>query len=366
MSAKFPRGDGWVAFGSGYIMHRSLMFVMYPGVKHGSVVVGPRTSSPGLSEGIPDFRVVDTSFNDGYSVANFICYACNRWDGNSLKVETENQPWIWATNVFQDHRSDDPNKHLERHNSYNWFSMDMTATQIHGASESFFPVIQDRVSIAAGTASDKGSGSTKSNAYLVHGILMAVAFGLIFPFGILAAVSDRWSSIRRHWMVQTVTSSVVLLGLGSALFTSFTRHGFLGLFGPHQILGCAIGLFFPCQLALGIRHHLLYVKSQQGPRTFAPPAWMKQYHKILGYTLYILGCTNVFFGIVMANESRTAAYMWALVLGVQVIIYFTVVSPFRKVDNSVKSGSGPVYQPVNSMEEMVPFSEEAGAGTRRN
>lgn len=71
-------------------------------------------------------------------------------------------------------------------------------------------------------------------------------------------------------------------------------------------------------------------------------------------------------GIVMANESRTAAYMWALVLGVQVIIYFTVVSPFRKVDNSVKSGSGPVYQPVNSMEEMVPFSEEAGAGTRRN
>ncbi|KAK6221085.1 hypothetical protein LQW54_001658 [Pestalotiopsis sp. IQ-011] len=348
MSTKFPRGDGWVAFGLGYIMHRSLMFVMFPGVQHGSVVVGPRSSSfhdrPGLSEVIPDFRVVDKSFNDGYSVANFICYACNRWDGNSLKVETENQPWIWATNVFQDRRSDDLNKYLERHNSYNWFSMDMTATQIHSASESFFPVIQDRVSIAAGTVSDKGSGSTNSKAYLAHGILMAVAFGLIFPLGILAAVSDRWSSVRRHWMVQTVTSSVVLLGLGSALLASFARHG----------------------LALGIRHHLLYVKSQQGPRTFAPPAWMKQYHKILGYTLYILGCINVFFGIVMANESRTAAYMWALVLSVQVIIYFTAVSPFRKGDNAVKSGSGPVYQPVNAMEEMVPFSEEAEAGARQH
>lgn len=73
-------------------------------------------------------------------------------------------------------------------------------------------------------------------------------------------------------------------------------------------------------------------------------------------------------GIVMANESRTAAYMWALVLGVQVIIYLTVVSPFRKGDHSVKSGSGPVYQPVsaNTMEEMVPFSEEAETGTRQH
>lgn len=196
-----------------------------------------------------------------------------------------------------------------------WFSMDMTATQVHGASEGFFPVIQDRVSIAAGTVSGKGSGSTKSSAYLAHGVLMAIAFGLIFPFGIFAAVSNHWSSVRRHWMVQAVTSSVVLLGLGSALFTSFSRHGvsrnslrprriideetdlyfkFQGLFGPHQILGCAIGLFFPCQIALGVRHHLLYVKSQKGSRTFAPPAWMKQCHKILGYTLYILGCINVF------------------------------------------------------------------------
>lgn len=71
-------------------------------------------------------------------------------------------------------------------------------------------------------------------------------------------------------------------------------------------------------------------------------------------------------GIIMANESRTAAYMWALVLGVQLIIYFTVVSPFRKGGNSAKSGGGPVYQPVNAMEEMVPFSEEAEAGTRQH
>lgn len=36
MSAKFPQGYGWLAVGSGYIMHRSLMFAMYPGTKHGS------------------------------------------------------------------------------------------------------------------------------------------------------------------------------------------------------------------------------------------------------------------------------------------------------------------------------------------
>jgi hypothetical protein len=37
MSAKFPAGYGWLAFGSGYIMHRSLMFAMYPGQAHGSM-----------------------------------------------------------------------------------------------------------------------------------------------------------------------------------------------------------------------------------------------------------------------------------------------------------------------------------------
>lgn len=37
MSAKFPDGNGWLAIGSGYIMHRSLMFAMYPGAKHGSM-----------------------------------------------------------------------------------------------------------------------------------------------------------------------------------------------------------------------------------------------------------------------------------------------------------------------------------------
>lgn len=53
MSAKFPRGFGWVAIGSGYIMHRSLMFIMYPGKEPGSVIVGPRSTSSVYPSHIP-------------------------------------------------------------------------------------------------------------------------------------------------------------------------------------------------------------------------------------------------------------------------------------------------------------------------
>lgn len=73
---------------------------------------------PENSEGIPEFRVVDTSYEDGYSSASFTCYACDMWDGNRLDIDAENQPWIWAASSFQGHTSDDPNKPLTRHNFY--------------------------------------------------------------------------------------------------------------------------------------------------------------------------------------------------------------------------------------------------------
>lgn len=73
---------------------------------------------PKYAEDMPDFRVMETNFDAGYSSASFVCYACNKWDGNRLDTGAETQPWVWATNDFQDPDSDDPNKKLGRHNYY--------------------------------------------------------------------------------------------------------------------------------------------------------------------------------------------------------------------------------------------------------
>lgn len=189
---------------------------------------------------MPDSRVISTSYDEGYSNVNFLCYACNRWDGSRLSIDAETQPWIWATNDWQDPLSDDPNKKLDRHDYYgefvtnveqteltkaDFFYVDMKSAQMASLSEPSFPTIGERKSISAGKFDSKARNSPKSNSYLIHGSMLGLAFGVLFPLGVLTVVSERWSSVRNHWMIQTATSFCALVGISFGLATSVSQNG---------------------------------------------------------------------------------------------------------------------------------------------
>lgn len=103
--------------------------------------------------------------------------------------------------------------------------MDMTMTQVKTAQEPFFPEITlERISISAGGYGQDEKVST-SRTFVIHGALLAMAFAILFPGGIFAIISDRWSSVRFHWMVQTATSFFCLLGVAVGLFATLKKHG---------------------------------------------------------------------------------------------------------------------------------------------
>lgn len=350
ISARFQKGKyGWLALGAGnYIMHRTLMFVMYPGTKEGSmysrglemcpgrcvsmaaklhagVVFGPRSTQyhdePKHTPDLPEIEIRRTGFTEGYHSVDFVCYGCNLWDSHALKPDAVSQPWIWATNPFTESESDDPNKNLQRHAFYGSMFMDMSASRVHDVSGNRdFPKIStdksERVMISASyQAKNKETGNSTHSSYVIHGLMLTLAFGLLYPAGVVAALGGhRWASIKSHWVVQSLTATCALAGIAVGLYGSVARGGIGSLLGLHQAVGCLVGLALLTQGLLGCRHHAIYVKTRA-------PTNLKVYHVWLGRALYGLGSFNVVLGL-LQHSKRWLAVGWIVLIIGQVFGYF--------------------------------------------
>ncbi|KAL1981347.1 hypothetical protein VTN96DRAFT_2738 [Rasamsonia emersonii] len=338
-------------------MHQSLMFVFYPGKTPGSTVFGARSTKyhdpPSHTADIPDVRVVSTRSENGYSILNFICYACNRWGGTRLDADAVSQPWIWATNPFQDANLDDPYKPLQIHTYYDYFYMNMKSGQVVDPVEPYFPTIStDRTSIAAGHTRDAAGGVAASKIWLYHGILMAFAFGVLYPLGVASLVV----SVKYHWIVQSITAGCGILGIGVAVFATKSISSFLGL---HQGLGCLAGLLFVVQYGLGFRHHVLFVRAKRQSVNMPPPqTGLKQYHIWTGRGLYFLGVSNVALGLLLAQKHRALVIPWLITVGLELAgYYYVLVRRKRQMPVEPLSKGSYAYDPVNDSEEAMPLNE---------
>ena len=61
--------------------------------------------------------------------------------------------------------------------------------------------------------------------FCVHGILMCAVFAMFLPLGVMAVAWERWASVRSHWIIQTVSAGIAMIGIGIAVSASWKRGG---------------------------------------------------------------------------------------------------------------------------------------------
>jgi hypothetical protein len=141
------------------------------------------------------------------------------------------------------------------------------------------------------------------NIWALHGAILAFAVNLSF-FGIILIRSGLKWAFRAHWIVQGISTLGLLTGCAigisqsASIFhvcgrnkvakTDFANINQITTFAStHKLIGLAITVAVPVQLALGYKHHTNYVKYGRRTR----PSF---FHICLGRGLFIALNVNVF------------------------------------------------------------------------
>ena len=119
---------------------------------------------------------------------------------------------------------------------------------------------------------------------IIHAILLGGSFMFLFPIGILGL---RWrgGSFKFHWIFQSITTALCVLGLILAIIFSVIGIDYAAISTYHQIIGIIAVTVLPCQMLYGYLHHQNYKKT--GHRTV-----VSYIHMWTGRFVVLLGMLN--------------------------------------------------------------------------
>lgn len=220
-----------------------------------------------------------------------ICYNCS-WPGHpTIDVTATQQPWIWAVGPGTPVSSQSQDASINKHSSYGslWvLNMGRSEQTLIGCTGTFFiDMPSSRADVAAipslrgkSNVNVKSLPASVSVLILIHAICLAGSFFILFPVGVIAL---RWfGSFRFHWILQIVTTVIILLGSIIAVVFSIMDPVYASFNYAHQILGLVAVVAVVGQSASGYAHHRIYAKV--GART-----WVSYSHIWLGRLIIILG-----------------------------------------------------------------------------
>ena len=128
----------------------------------------------------------------------------------------------------------------------------------------------------------KPANNLVQNLITIHGMVLGIAFMLLFPFGVTALRSGSTKGFKYHWLIQSVAMAFAFVGFCLALYFSWGRF----FTHPHKIIGEIILFCLIAQPILGWRHHVNFVRVRH--RT-AVSYW----HIWIGRVILGLGIVNV-------------------------------------------------------------------------
>ncbi|CAG8421538.1 unnamed protein product [Penicillium salamii] len=359
LSMTVTRADGsdkgWTAVGTGPSMTGSLMVIVYGEPLSGeSPIVSIRTTNghhqPKLitkeDAGCADIRLLQTRWEpvqDPLSKSSayiakvvLVCYSCHLWPGSPIEATATSHPWIWAWNEDQQFSVFAYDAHLRMHKHHagngGWgrFYADMSRSINNARKLPSVPSIQPRVR-TLGTSdtpmSLHGAWDAVRSRPMVHshGILMGLAFLLLFPGGVFMIRVPSSQSFRWHSILQLAASACAFAG--GTLGLIMTRGKFASL---HQIEGLLILMAVGVQGVLGWAHHLVFLRLKR--RT-----WISHTHIWTGRIILLLGWTNMVSG--MAQQGF--GMLWMVLVSGIVLGELTGLSLWVWVCNKRKSSVSP-------------------------
>jgi hypothetical protein len=277
----------WMGVGFGGKMEDTFMLIAYPSGNGTGLTISPRIAR-GHSEPVfqPDV-VVEKIFSDGYApaanrvaksimIAHGVCRNCTWWTKGALSLDNTKQPFIYALGADPGKgsalESDDPSAGLRRHSFYGHFEGDMTyaiSTREHGR----VPPPNDPGGGASGVADTNFAFSFSTKAFdthddsewvpVLHGVIMSLAFILIFPSGALLMRLLRRKGVLFHAGVQMFGLFLVAIGLGTGVYVSRQYNRSRSFATGHQALGLFVFAALVLQAGLGLLQHRIFQRTKQ-------------------------------------------------------------------------------------------------------
>jgi hypothetical protein len=165
--------------------------------------------------------------------------------------------------------------------------------------------------------------TSRDAMFMLHGVMLLVAFILAFPVGIIAIKSSSSGAFKYHWMVQVsgfiLTTTGVIIGLVLSPNIRSSRH---------KQLGISIGFLLSLQLVSGWRHHVIFSKIRR--RT-----WISKTHIWLGRLIIGAGWCNLVIGLSLGGFADKYIYLMVIIVCIEAIAL--VVLHYRY--HEVTSGS---------------------------
>ena len=308
----------WMGVGFGSRMQDTFMLIAYPSSNGTGLTISPRIAR-GHSEPVfqPDV-VVEKIFSDDYApaanqvahgimIAHGVCRNCTWWTRGALDLENTRQPFIYALGADPGKgsalMSDSPDVGLRRHSFYGHFEGDMTyavSTKEHGR----VPPPNDPGGGASGVADTNFAYAFSTKAFdthddsewapVLHGVIMSLAFILIFPSGALLMRLLRRKGVVFHAGVQMFGLLLVIIGLGTGVYVSRQYNRSQNFATGHQALGLFIFAALFVQAGLGLLQHRIFRRTKQ-------ETMFGIVHRFLGPLAIVLALVNGGLGLDLAG-----------------------------------------------------------------
>lgn len=198
-----------------------------------------------------------------------------------------------------------------------------------------------------GGATAAGAAVLTSNyPSIIHAVLITIPLTLFMPIGIMfLRISP--GSVRWHWVNQTLSSIMALVGGLIGIFVSTLFNKSKSFNSGHQILGflvCAAMIF---QWALGFWHHRLYKRTPH-------PTSYGLIHRYLGHIIFILAIINAGVGLSWSSASAPVVIGYSVGVGIVAITVFAILAWKRwrskYISRSSRRGSdGLSLEPINKL-----------------
>ena len=182
------------------------------------------------------------------------------------------------------------------------------------------------------------------NLWVTHGVLMAVAFGLLLPVGTLfpamACLRNRkgrlWFLLHRGTMIVFVIIALIgfIIALVNVEMVDQSLVAFPHRTYVHSALGIALIILVFCQFLAGLfRPHL----PEQGAAKSTPRKIFEFVHPTIGRSMVVLAAVQIWYGyynisqIYIVNPyQRNAVLTWGYVHAIAMpIIYFAFLLYFK-------------------------------------
>jgi hypothetical protein len=310
----------WMGVGFGSEMKDAFMLIAYPSSNGTGLTISPRIgrghSEPELLKDVvvekifsDDYAPVANQVHRGIMIAHGVCRNCSKWATGALDLENTRQPFIFALGTDPGKgtalQSDDLDAGLRRHSFYGSFFGDMTyaiSTPEHGR----VPPPNDPGAAPSGVSDTNFAYAFSTKAFdthddsewvpVLHGVMMSLAFVLVFPTGALLMRLLRKMGVLFHAGVQSVGFFLVVVGFGTGVYAGKQYNRTRRLGTGHQVLGLLVFAALFVQVGLGVAQHGIYRRTKR-------ETMLGFVHRFLGPSIIILGLVNGGLGLDLAGES---------------------------------------------------------------